>query len=459
MDPYRTNRLNAAIQRTLSELIAMRVKDPRVGMVSVSQVELNRDHSQARVFVAVTGDEDERKLSIAGLRKASWFLQAQVGRALKMRNAPELQFSYDDSMDRGFSMEETLRELEEQGEFLSETEKRRQLALEDFAPAGELLDALRGAGSVWITGHWNPDPDCMGAALALGLALQDLEKDVTVFRFADAAPGLAVLPGWQDTVDAAEAPALLADGAPDLVLLVDCHRTDRCGDLQDTLDRIDNIVCIDHHLVSGRRAPVPGWLDDRAESTCTLAYRVIQELADHDPEFIDVDIATALFAGLAGDTGGFRFDNVTPRAFRLAADLADRGVDTAGLQHTLLYQRRRQGLDLMQRFLAAVTYVGGGRIAVSALGRADLDATGATAAETEGLVNILTSVEGVVYGAFLKEIEPDVWRVSLRTGSGDVQVIAAAFGGGGHQRAAGCTIEGPADEVRAAVVEALLGAE
>jgi len=85
--------------------------------------------------------------------------------------------------------------------------------------------------------------------------------------------------------------------------------------------------------------------------------------------------------------------------------------------------------------------------------------TGATLAETEGLVNVLSSVQGVRYAALLKEAEPGVWRVSLRTGEGDVQEVAARLGGGGHKRAAGCTLEGSQEEVAATVTEALLAAE
>jgi len=458
MDPYKTNRMNAAIQRTLSDLIASRVKDPRVGMVSVSQVSLNRDHSQAKVYVAVTGDEEERQLSLTGLKKARGFLQGKLGDALRMRMVPHLIFLYDEAMDTGFGLEETLRELADQGEFMSEADKRRQLRLEDLEPDRQLLSALAAAERVWIAGHWNPDPDCMGAALALSMILMDLEKDVTVLRYPDPATGLTTLPGWEDTVESTEAPRLMAEEAPDLVVLVDCHRTDRCGDLQETLDRADNVVCIDHHLVSGRRAPVPGWLEDRAESTCTLIYRVIQELTEHDEDAMDEDIATNLFAGLAGDTGGFRFDNVRPATFHLAAELAEAGVDTSAVQQRTLHQRRRQGLQLLQHALAATEFTPDGRIAIMQVTQAMLAETGATMSETEGYVNMLTSVDGVRFGALMKELEPGVWRVSLRTDDGDVQEVAAAFGGGGHIRAAGCTITGEAQEVNEALREALFQA-
>jgi phosphoesterase RecJ-like protein len=210
--------------------------------------------------------------------------------------------------------------------------------------------------------------------------------------------------------------------------------------------------------VSGRRSPVPGWVEPRAESTCTLVYRVIEALNDGEPEAIDADIATNLFAGLAGDTGGFRFDNVRPATFRLAATLSERGVDTAAIQQQTMHQRRRSGLDLLQRAIATVSYTPDGRIAVMKVDQAMLAETGASMSETEGFVNLLTSVVDVRYGVLLKEIEAGLWRASLRTGDGDVQKVAAQFGGGGHARAAGCTLAGDGDEAERQLVEALVAA-
>ena len=118
----------------------------------------------------------------------------------------------------------------------------------------------------------------MGSALALCEALRHLGKDATVLRFADPPLGITWLPGWKHGLDVAAAPARLAEAPPDLGVLVDCHRTDRLGPLQETFDRLPRLVCIDHHLVTGRRAPAPGWVDDRAEASVTLIHQVIMAL-------------------------------------------------------------------------------------------------------------------------------------------------------------------------------------
>ncbi len=457
MDPYKTNRLNAALQRTLSELLETKVRDPRVGFVTLSSVELNRDHSVAKVYFSVLGQDDgARQSSLAGLKKATGFLQSQVARILELRATPELRFVPDDSLDRSEAVEAVLKDLAERGEFRSEAERRRSRTLADFVPPRELIAALRAAQTVWITPHFNPDPDAVGSALALCEALRRLDKDATVLRFADPPLGVTWLPGWKHGLDVADAPARFAEAPPDLGVLVDCHRTDRLGPLQETFDRLPRVVCVDHHLVTGRRAPAPGWVDDRAEASVTLVHQVIMALHEGEDDPITLNMATNLFAGLAGDTGGFRFDNTTPLSFGLARDLAARGVDTAQTSHRVLHLRRRAGLELLQRCLGTCAWTSGGKIVTARATLAMFAETQAAASETEGFVNILTSVDGVQYAAFLKETAPDVWRASLRAmADGDVQAIAARYGGGGHRRAAGCTIEGDGDAVAAEVAAAL----
>jgi phosphoesterase RecJ-like protein len=462
MDPYKTNRLNAALQRTLSELLETKVKDPRVGFVTVSSVELNRDHSVAKVYFSVLGQSDgacddvARENTLKGLKKAGGFLQSQVARILELRATPELRFVPDASLDRSEAVEAVLKDLAERGEFRSEAERRRSRTLTDFVPPRELVEPLRAAQSVWITPHFNPDPDAVGSTLALGEALRRLGKDVTVLRFADPPLGISWLPGWKHGLDVSAAPERFAEEPPDLGVLVDCHRTDRLGPLQETFDRLTRVVCVDHHLVTGRRAPAPGWVDDRAEACVTLVHQVIMALHEGGDDPITLGMATNLFAGLVGDTGGFRFENTTPMTFGFARDLAARGIDTAQTSHRVMHQRRRAGLELLQRCLGTCVWTAGGKVVTARASLATLAETHAAASETEGFVNVLTSVDGVQYAAFLKETAPDVWRASLRAmADGDVQSIAARYGGGGHRRAAGCTIEGEGDAVAAEVAAAL----
>jgi phosphoesterase RecJ-like protein len=461
MDPYKTSRLNHAIQKTLSELLQVAVKDPRVGLVTISGVQLNRDHSVARVFYSVLGENEERARSLAGLKKARGFLQGRLARSLRLRQTPELRFVYDEGLDRSLGVETVLRDLEEQGEFEGEEGRRRRLELADLQPPAELLDALTGRRSYWVAPHWNPDPDAMGAALALGAALRAAGKEVRVIRYPDPPVGLADLPGFAGALPMDEAEAALAEDGPDTLVLVDCHRRDRTGPLAELLRNLDDAWAIDHHLVSGRRAPLPGWTDSRACSACTLVHQVVTALAAGaegrcEPFAIDVDMATCLYAGLLNDTGGFRFTNTMPLSFELAGTLSRRGVDTAAVARQTLHRYRREGLELLQQALAACRYEAEGRILLLRVDREMLAGAGATLADTEGFVNVATAVDGVAYVALMKELEPGVWRISLRApGGGDVQEVAARHGGGGHRQAAGCTLEGDAETVARTLLDDL----
>jgi len=455
MDPYRKNKLSQGILEVLSNLLTVAVKDPRVGFVTLNSVKLNRDASVAEVFWSIMSDDpEERETSFAGLKKARGFMQSKLTRTLGLRQAPTLRFTYDETILRSMELDDVLDGLKAQGEFLSEADKKRQLTLDDITPPLELMRGLRAARTIWVQPHFNPDPDAIGSALALAEALEASGRRVRVIGFDDPPVGLSEMPGYKKVTVSSEAEEAYAADQPDLLVLVDCHRIDRTGPMEEFLDRFDNRLCIDHHLVSGRKAPESGWVEPRSCSTCTLVHQVIMALGEEeegcDDPLVDltVDMATNIYAGLINDTGGFRFSNTMPLTFELARRLSEVGVDTAEVSRTTMHRYRREGVALLEKVLASFEYHADGKILIARADQAMLDETGGSLADTEGFVNIATAVDGVRLIAFMKELGPEVWRVSLRVrGEGDVQTVAAHHGGGGHKQAAGCTIKGPADEV------------
>lgn len=456
MDPFRTNKKNQAILEVLSRLIQVSVKDPRVGFLTINSVKLNRDHSVAEVFWSTMGDEEDRKTSYAGLKKTRGYLMSKLTRTLGLRAAPELRFVYDDTVAKGLELDNVLDDLAEKGEFKTEEEKKREMSLEDLQAPYELVQAIRKAVKVWIVPHFNPDPDAMGSALALSEALELMGRDVTVVSYSDIPVGFSDMPGFDKVVTNDEAEELFSTEKPDTLILVDCHRIDRCGPLEDTLDRFQNRWCIDHHLVSGRKAPESGWIEAKSCSTCTLIHRVIESLSigggefDDEPFDLTLDMATNIYAGLINDTGSFRFSNTMPLTFELAHLLSEMGVDTAAVSRQTMHRYRREGVALLQRVLETFEYHSDGRILILRATQAMLEETGGIMPDTESFVNIATAVDGVKYVAFMKERGPQEWRVSLRVrGEGDVQTLASQYGGGGHKQASGCTINGDGDEVAA----------
>lgn len=108
---YRRERINETIKEIISELILYQIKDPRVGMVTITGARISNDLSSARVYFSVMGDEEARDESLAGLRSATNFIRRQIGQELDLRTSPELNFVYDNSLDRAERIERTLRDV------------------------------------------------------------------------------------------------------------------------------------------------------------------------------------------------------------------------------------------------------------------------------------------------------------------------------------------------------------
>ncbi len=462
MDPYKLQRQNAAIRKVLGELLAVEVKDPRVGFVTINGVELNRDQTVALVYVSVLGGERERADSLAGLKKARGFLQGRVSDLLRLRATPDLRFIYDESLDQGMGVEIILDELSARGEFVGEAERRRRRTLDSLEPPRDLLAALAGASRIWVVPHVNPDPDAMGSALALAEALRAAGKDAEALRYLEAPAGCEALPGYTDALEPdAVAAAMANDEGPDLVVTVDCHHLERAGDLEPLLARVGAAWCIDHHLDGNGPAPLPGWLEPVASSASLLVLRVIESLAagqdGGEPGFdLTATMATNLYAGLYTDTGGFRFPNTLPLSFEAAGRLVAAGADAADVAERTLHQRTPASLALLARVIDTFAYHHGGRILTLRVTRGMLAATGTSMTDTEQFTGLASAVRGVRFIVFLKEREDGAWRVSLRTdAAGDVHAAASQRGGGGHHQAAGCTLFGDPETLTAAFVAEL----
>ena len=459
MDPYKLARQNSAILKVLSEVVTVDVKDPRVGFVSINEVRLNRDQTVAEIFFSVLGEEQDKRDSLRGLKKAKGFLQSRLGDILHLRYTPDLHFVLDDAVERGLGIDAILADLEQGGEFEGEVARRAARTFDSLIPPTDLMAALANAELVWVVPHWNPDPDAMGSALALTAALETAGKEAVTLGYPDPPAGFETLPGMADILLSTDAAEAYQEAAPDLVVMVDCHRLDRAEDLAQVLERIPAAWCIDHHLVEGN--PLPGWIEPLASSASLLVMRVIEELGAGDdpgePNFdLDLDMAACIYAGLVTDTGGFRFPNTLPLTFEAAERLERTGIDTADIAEQVLHRRSRPGMELLKRVMATFAFHADGAI-VSL--RADLEMlaeTGTHMSDTEGFVNLATAVDGVRFAVFMKERIDGLWRISLRAmGDGDVQTVASMYGGGGHKLAAGCTVEGDPEEVLAELLDAL----
>jgi phosphoesterase RecJ-like protein len=313
--------------------------------------------------------------------------------------------------------------------------------------AGGAAKALDAASTVDIICHVHPDADSVGAGLALALVLDREGIDVRVsFATPDRLPeSLRALPGCEFLVP----PRDMRRDA-DLVVTVDAPSRRRLGALADVAAPEREVLVIDHHKSNGMFGSL-NLVDAEADSTTML----VADLLDAWGKTIDGDVATCLYAGLATDTGSFRW--ATPEALRLAARLVEAGADNAAISRQLLDTHPFSWLPMLSRIFATARLVpdavdGRGLVYV-VVGHDEWLIS--RPEEVESIVDIVRTTEQAEIAVVFKEIEPAQWSVSMRAKSYDLASVAMRFGGGGHQLAAGYSATGSADEVVRALHDAL----
>lgn len=314
-----------------------------------------------------------------------------------------------------------------------------------LAVPDEVIRLLSPArGSVVLLGTVHPDGDLLGSQIGLGLALADAGASVTLAGPHPVPDVLRFLPGAERVQRWDRAP-----GPFDLVILVDCPDPSRTnGLLEGTRGPTSRVVSIDHHPDSKRYADVH-WVVPAASATGEMIYDLIQVLGLR----LTPEVATNLYTSIHTDTGSFRYSNTTPRALRVAADLVAHGARPEMVAGALYESRRPEDLRRLAELLGRVEVSADGGVAWLALPQGSAP-EGFLAAED--LVNYPRSITSVKVAVLLREVGSGSVKVSLRA-KGEVHVgrIAAAFGGGGHANAAGCTVTGSLAEARDAVVRAV----
>jgi phosphoesterase RecJ-like protein len=315
----------------------------------------------------------------------------------------------------------------------------------DAIGAAKVLDA---AATVGVVCHVHPDADTIGAGLALALVLDRCGKSVEVSFAAPAAlpESLQSLPGGRLLVD----PSVMRRDV-DLVVTVDIPSVNRLGDLRDMAGASHDVLVIDHHA-SNQMFGTANFVEPQADSTTMM----VAELLDAWDKPIEPDVAYCLYAGLATDTGSFRW--ASAGAYRLAARLVELGIDNAGITRSLMDTHPFAWLSMLSRVLGSAQLVpdaAGGRGFVYAVVNHQ-EWTGARPEEVESIVDIVRTTQQAEVAAVFKEIEPQHWSVSMRAKAAvDLSAVASTFGGGGHKLAAGYSTSGTVDEVVAALSAAL----
>ncbi|CAN5597634.1 bifunctional oligoribonuclease/PAP phosphatase NrnA [soil metagenome] len=308
-----------------------------------------------------------------------------------------------------------------------------------------VLDAIRGADRITAICHENPDADTLGAALAMRFVAEKLDKQAEVVAADGVPPFLATLPGVSDV---RRSPQL----EPDVAVVFDgpLSRTGSVArDCGRWLERA-RIVNIDHHVSNDGSGVSAAFVDAEAAATCEMMAILIPELGVE----IDKDIATVLAAGIIQDTHTFSHPNATPRTLRVMADLVAAGAPLSTLHRAIYADKPFSTMALWGRMLNGIGHRRDGRIVHAAQTLAMLTETESDPTATEGFVDLLASTKNGEITVLFKEADPSHIRASVRTlARADAVAITSAFGGGGHARASGCSVEAPLAEAMRRVLD------
>lgn len=312
--------------------------------------------------------------------------------------------------------------------------------------AARFLDLVSAKRSFLLSGHENPDGDCVGAQVALWHLLAALGKDVSILNPDPLARQFDFLLAHTRFESFRRDRAL---PAAEVLVLLDCAELGRLGALGEVLrGRPGTIAVIDHHIGSERGDGDVAFVDSGAPATGALVYELYRELRLP----LSPPAAEGVFLSLVSDTGWFRYSNTDARVLSLAAELVAAGVDASALYDRLNRRNHRDSVELLVAGLGRHGFSLDNRLAHVCLDKNLMERAARTGFDTDAILDPLRSVDGVEVVALLKERADGAVKLSLRAKADvDVQAIAAAFGGGGHRKAAGATLSGPLDVALRAV--------
>jgi phosphoesterase RecJ-like protein len=293
----------------------------------------------------------------------------------------------------------------------------------------EVLNQIGRRQRFILTSHARPDGDAVGSALACCQILRSMGKQADVV-LSDGVPGLYRPLPYADSV------LLKTEEAPEAeaVIILECD-----GIARTRLSGLEKhfLISIDHHATAQPFADV-NWIDQSACATAEMIFKLAREAG----VTITPEVATCLYTAVLTDTGAFCFNGTTERTFALAQDLVRCGADPAKIAQHVYFSTPLSKMRLLGAALTSLHR--DGSLAWMHVAHKSMELCESQEEDCEGLVNYALAIEGIEVALFFREQPDGRFRVSLRSkGAVNVAAVAASFGGGGHECASGCAIEGP----------------
>ena len=301
----------------------------------------------------------------------------------------------------------------------------------------KLANELQGVKTVGIAGHIRPDGDCTGSCLAVYNYIRENYPEIEAAVYLEMVnPVFRFLKGAEEVkTDCQE------EKVYDLFISLDASDLARLGEASRYFKTAKRTLCVDHHITNLGFAE-KNWVVADASSTAELAYELMEE------ERISRETAEALYLGIVHDTGVFQYSNTSEKTMQIAGKLMSKGIAFSKIIDDTFYRKTYVQNQILGRTLMESILLMDGKVIVGRVRQKDMDFYGIGPKELDGIVNQLRVTEGVEVAIFLYETGNQEFKVSLRSnGIVDVSAVCMYFGGGGHVKAAGCTMQGTLHDV------------
>ena len=295
-----------------------------------------------------------------------------------------------------------------------------------------ISEILENVKTVGIGGHIRPDGDCIGSCLGLYTYIveQYPEKEVTLFL--EPVQDKFSFLKYADQITQEKK----IDGPYDLFFSLDCSDTDRLHDFKGYFEEAKYKICVDHHFTNEGFGDLRFIVPD-ASSTCEVLF----DMFDWDK--ISLECAQDLYMGIVHDTGVFKHTNTTRKTMETAGALLEKGIHSEDIIDRTFYKKSYVQNQILGRALMESIILLHGKVIFSIVRKRDFDFYGIDSSDLDGIIDQLRVTDGIECAILLYEKEDGNYKVSMRSNDAvDVSAIAKIFGGGGHIKAAGCTVHG-----------------
>lgn len=301
----------------------------------------------------------------------------------------------------------------------------------------DLLKECSGAERIGISAHIRPDGDAIGSTMALYLYLKKCLPQAEIKLFLEAVPDCFGHLKYLHEIDSAYGDEPVFD-----VFFALDTASDRLGKAEEFFRAARKTINIDHHISNEKGCGDVNVVFPKASSTAEVLYGLLEE------EKLDEDIAVALYTGIIHDCGVFQYSNTSPDTLQIAAKLIGYGFNFSRIIEESFYQKTYLQNQILGRALMESIRFMDGRCIVSCVDKRMMDFYNVVPSDLDGIVNQLRNIKGVDCAIFMYETGSMEYKVSMRSNEYvNVSRVASYFGGGGHMRAAGCTMKGTMHDV------------